>query len=115
MSSIIDIAKSIRSAADALEVEVVVADQGSRRHSELKLAWHYLIDAHSLIISGRLTPDDLQWAKDEVERLGLDDEEDGNPAGNTEGGKDEENLRLMRNDLHVRFNTSDGSGPDGLS
>ena len=72
---LIEISKVVRQVADALEVEISEnVDPNTRQHAELTLAWHHLIDAHSLIISGRLTPDDLQWAKGEVERLGLEND-----------------------------------------
>ncbi len=61
--------KHIREAAERIENALERCPPDTRRHAELQLAWHHLIDAHSLLTKGRLTPDNLEWASAEATKI----------------------------------------------
>ena len=66
---LLDAAQLIRTATEKVEAYSGNQAPYTRRHAELQLAWHHLIDAHSLISKGRLTPDSLEWASEEAAKI----------------------------------------------
>ena len=63
--------KHIHSAVEAIEDELKSLEeaQGSLRYGTVLLAWHHLMDAISLLSSGRLTPDDILWGFEEADEF----------------------------------------------
>lgn len=65
----LDTAKLIQAATEKVEAYSENQVAGTRRHAELQLVWHHLIDAHNLLMKGRLTPDSLEWASAEAAKI----------------------------------------------
>jgi hypothetical protein len=59
----------IHSAVEALETEIPKLRRGSREHAKAQLAWHRLMDAHSLLSTGDLSVADFQWAIEETDKI----------------------------------------------
>ena len=68
--AMLETAKHIRDAAERIENAMErCPHSGIRRHAELQLSWHHLIDAYSLLMKGRLTPDNMEWANAEAVKI----------------------------------------------
>lgn len=63
--------ESIRYVVESVEDALRRCPSNSRRHSELTLVWHHLMDAYNLLVKGELTPENLQWAKAKAAELEL--------------------------------------------
>lgn len=61
--------KYLRDAYDWAEGEMREHDIGTRRHSELALAQHHIMDAMVLITKGRLTPNDLVRSSEVIAKI----------------------------------------------
>ena len=63
---LLDATKLIREAVDKVEAYTGNQSDRTRRQAELQLAWHHLMNAHELLMRGRLTPDDLVWGSEQA-------------------------------------------------
>ena len=70
---ILDVTKLIRQATELLEKELSESTKHTRRHAELYLAWDNMINAHSLLTTGRMTPEGLVWAWDKADQIAASD------------------------------------------
>lgn len=59
----------LRDVVEFVERRLVAEKSGTRRQAELHIAWHQLLNAYSLITSGRVSPDDLQWGSEQANEI----------------------------------------------
>ncbi len=67
--NMMDILKHLRIAIEELEDLTAQESINNRRHAELHLAWHKIMDGYCLISTGNLTPDDVLWASNSAKKL----------------------------------------------
>ena len=60
MSYVLDACKLIRAAAETIE-RLKDEPKPDKDQAKLHLAWHHLIDAHTLLMKGDLAPQDVVW------------------------------------------------------
>ena len=65
----VDVCADLRAVCDKCEELLARSPEATRRHHEIHLARHNILDAIRLLSCGRITPDDLVWGHDVVARL----------------------------------------------